>query len=184
MNCRKCSRATGSSPAHGSSRIIKPWRAHQRSPNQHALPLALRQKFPWTLAQRMRLDPPQDSVGRTPILIAHLTPITNLRITPADDGFERRLIVVHHLMHARTDQPDPSSKIAPVKSSIGFPEHANRPGSRRQVSSKRPQQRSLPRPISPKNRPMLSAPNPPINRLKNHSLALNPQPTSPQSQAQ
>src|SRR6266481_4308806 len=63
----------------------EPRRCHQRSPDQHALALTLRQKSPWTLAEIARLDTPQDGVGSAPIFIAYLTPIANLRVASADD---------------------------------------------------------------------------------------------------
>src|SRR5271168_907146 len=73
---------------------------HQVASYQHALALALRQNPPWTSAQLARLDPPQDRVGRANVLGAHLAPVADLRVAPADDGFQSRLAVFHHLMHA------------------------------------------------------------------------------------
>src|SRR5208282_4312378 len=75
-------------------------RRHQRASDQHALALPLREKSPRTIAEISCLDAAENGVGGAEVLVAHLAPITDLRVASADDSFESGLAVVHHLMHA------------------------------------------------------------------------------------
>src|SRR5271156_2652214 len=151
----------------------EPGRGHQRSPDKHALALALREKPPRTIAKIVSLDTAQDSTGHATVLRPHLAPVANLRIAAADDGFESGLSVFHHLMHARTDQADAGPKLAPIEASIGLAEHANLAGGGRQISSQRAKQRGFSGAVGAENRPMLAALNPPIARFENDGLALD-----------
>src|SRR5258705_8607199 len=146
---------------------------HQGAANQHALALALRQVSPSPFAERARLDAGQNCGGCATVARGHLAPISNLRVASADDGFQSRFVVLHHLVNARADQPDPSAQRAPIGASVSFAEHANLARGRGQISSERSQQRSLATAVGAEDRPILAAFDAPIDTLNDRRVALD-----------
>src|SRR5712692_8767677 len=125
---------------------------HQRPPYQHALTLALRQKTPRPIAQRLGLDLAQYRERLQTFPGRNFAPHSDHRMASADYRVKRRLMTRHHLADARTHNPDPLAQLAPVGPSIG-----------------------LARAVGAEDRPMLPTLDHPVDRTKYQRVALDSQ---------
>src|SRR5258708_1421734 len=87
---------------------------HERAANKHALAFALREKKPGAVREMAALNLFQQTQGPRPVCAADAAPEINHGISAADDGFQRRLRVGHHLADGRADEADVLAQFAPI----------------------------------------------------------------------
>ncbi len=107
---------------------------HQRASDQHALTLALREKSPWTIRDRLGFDLPEDFERARAVVVRRVAPQPDHRALAADDRIERGLMGGHQLLNRAADDADAGAQIAPVGLAVGLAEHADASGGERQVS--------------------------------------------------
>ena len=144
---------------------------HQRPRHQHPLPLPLTQHLPPPLQQPRTPQPPRHPPRRRLLHRIQSPPVIDLPAHPAPNHRQRGLIIIHPLPQTAAHHPDPPPQPNPVSLPEGLPQHPHHPATRGQQSRQTTQQRCLPRPVRPQNRPHFPRHHPPRQPAQHHRPA-------------